>query len=95
MVSNIERFACGVIVLVVLGLAVPVGAAGPGSIIGWGDQVFGPTGKLTAIAAGQTHSLGLKSDGSIVAWGNNEIGRCNVPSPNTGFVAFGGFLLKP
>ena len=48
MVSTMKRFACGVIALVVLGLAVPVGAAGPGSIIGWGDQVVGPTGKLPA-----------------------------------------------
>ena len=31
--------------------------------------------------------LGLKADGSIVAWGYNDYGQCNVPSPNTGFVA--------
>ena len=31
--------------------------------------------------------------GSIVAWGKNNYGQCNVPSPNTGFVAIsaGGF----
>jgi alpha-tubulin suppressor-like RCC1 family protein len=33
------------------------------------------------------HSLGLKADGSIVAWGYNEYGQCNVPPPNSGFVA--------
>ena len=26
-------------------------------------------------------------DGSIVAWGRNEFGECNVPAPNTDFVA--------
>ena len=42
---------------------------------------------LVAIAAGGYHSLGLKANGSIVAWGNNIIGECNIPAPNTGFVA--------
>jgi alpha-tubulin suppressor-like RCC1 family protein len=37
--------------------------------------------------AGEDHSLGLKADGSIVAWGRNQEGQCNVPAPNTGFVA--------
>ncbi|NIM51884.1 MAG: hypothetical protein GTO22_22010, partial [Gemmatimonadales bacterium] len=41
-------------------------------------------------AAGCEHSLGLKSDGSIVAWGWNDYGQCDVPSPNTGFVAVAG-----
>jgi hypothetical protein len=31
--------------------------------------------------------LGLKSDGSIVAWGINGRGECNVPAPNSDFVA--------
>ncbi len=28
--------------------------------------------------------------GSIVAWGRNNHGQCNVPPPNTGFVAVAG-----
>jgi hypothetical protein len=45
------------------------------------------------VAGGDEHSLGLKSDGSIVAWGYNWYGQCNVPSPNTDFVAIaaGGY----
>ena len=38
-------------------------------------------------AQGKLSSLGLKDDGSIVAWGNNGNGQCNIPEPNTGFMA--------
>ena len=34
---------------------------------------------VTAIAAGEYHSLALKKDGSVVAWGQNKNGECNVP----------------
>jgi alpha-tubulin suppressor-like RCC1 family protein len=64
-------------------------AAQSGSIIGWGDQVVGGdmSGRFVAVAAGGYHSLGLKNDGSVVAWGDNSDGQCDVPAPNTGFVA--------
>ena len=80
--------------LAVAGLGAPaVRAEGPsGSVVGWGRQVVGVdlSGPFVAVARGDAHSLGLKSDGSIVAWGDNEDGQCNVPSPNTGFVAVAG-----
>jgi hypothetical protein len=43
-----------------------------------------------AVAGCYQHSLGLKTDGSIVAWGYNYSGQCDVPEPNTGFVAVSG-----
>jgi hypothetical protein len=36
------------------------------------------------------HHRLLKNDGSIRAWGYNANGQCNVPAPNTGFVAVAG-----
>ena len=31
--------------------------------------------------------MALKADGTTVGWGSNTYGQCNVPSPNSGFVA--------
>ena len=63
-------------------------------IVGWGSQVVvDPSvfdGGLSAIAGGYEHSLGLKPDGAIVAWGGNDDGQCDVPAPNTDFVAVAG-----
>ncbi|MCK4342147.1 MAG: hypothetical protein KAY37_10555 [Phycisphaerae bacterium] len=33
---------------------------------------------------------GQDGDGSIVAWGYNNYGQCDVPAPNTDFVALAG-----
>jgi hypothetical protein len=42
------------------------------------------------VAGGGVHSLGLKADGSIVAWGRNDDSQCDVPAPNSDFVAAAG-----
>jgi alpha-tubulin suppressor-like RCC1 family protein len=42
---------------------------------------------LTMGIIGQTHA---QSVGSILAWGNSGSGQCNIPAPNTGFVAIAG-----
>lgn len=75
-----------VIVLFLFGMGLQAEA---GSIIGWGSQVVGVdlSSGFVRLAAGWEYSLGLKEDGSVVAWGNNQYGQCNIPSPNTGFVA--------
>jgi hypothetical protein len=44
-----------------------------------------------AVAVGKAHILALKSDGTVLAWGlDNSYGQCDVPLPNTGFVAVAG-----
>jgi alpha-tubulin suppressor-like RCC1 family protein len=39
---------------------------------------------LLGLGAGQVRG---ETDGSIVAWGHNNLGQCDAPSPNAGFVA--------
>ncbi|MDB6029218.1 MAG: hypothetical protein JWM68_5441 [Verrucomicrobiales bacterium] len=62
----------------------------------WGFNGFGETsvpGSLsgvTAIAAGNFHTLALKNDGTIVAWGNNIAGQTNIPVELTGVTAIAG-----
>ncbi len=76
--------------------AAPSLAQNKGAIVGWGEYVVVSQSDLTrvvSIAAGYYHSLGLKADGSIVAWGSNAYGQCNVPVPNSNFIAIaaGGY----
>ncbi len=69
-------------------------AVSPGTkVVTWGDNSYGqwtvPNGLsgVTAIAAGQYHSLALKDDGTVVAWGHNGYGVCTVPSGLSGVTA--------
>jgi Regulator of chromosome condensation (RCC1) repeat len=76
-----------------VGLLFPAGAAQAttaGSVVAWGcggganyGQCAVPaaaTSGVTAIAAGDFHSLALKEDGSVVAWGcGADFGQCTVP----------------
>jgi alpha-tubulin suppressor-like RCC1 family protein len=78
---------CCWVVAALLGAQVAQGQYTTGSIVGWGIQVVGVAENLVAVAAGSSHGIGLKADGSMMAWGDNTSGQCNVPSPNTGFVA--------
>ena len=90
-------WAFGSLLLVAVGVGLcgaSARAQDAGPIVGWGSQVVVPQSVLTdlvAVAAGAIHSLGLNADGTIVAWGWNLYGQCDVPAPNSGFVAVGGF----
>ena len=42
---------------------------------------------VTAIAAGELHSLALKNDGTVVAWGGNRCGQATVPAGLSGVTA--------
>jgi len=86
----------GLCSLVLIMLAVVIGSAhwqSEGSIVGWGEYVVveqAAVENLISVAGGEGHSLGLRSDGTIVAWGWNIVGQCDVPPPNTDFVAVAG-----
>jgi len=64
-----------------------------GSVIGWGDNLYGQTTvpsaatNVVAIAAGDFHTLALKTDGSVVAWTLNDYTQCNVPATATDVTA--------
>ncbi|HZS86227.1 MAG TPA: MBG domain-containing protein [Chloroflexota bacterium] len=88
------------------GAAPPAHAAGPlpGTVVAWGcgggldfGQCSVPAGLsgVTAIAAGDYHSLALKSDGTVVAWGcqGYDYGQCSVPAglSNVTAIAAGPF----
>jgi len=64
---------------------VNVALAAP-QVVAWGssgnNQSSVPAGLtgVTAIAAGNSHSLALKADGTVVAWGYNGYSQATVPS---------------
>lgn len=76
---------------VAAGVGHSLGLKADGSIVAWGENLFGqlnvpsPNANFVAVAAGEGHSMGLTADGSIRAWGVNSDGQCCVPSPNAGF----------
>ncbi len=68
-------------------------ASSPGTVVAWGwndsgqSSVPSDLSGVTAIAAGNGHSLALKSDGTVVGWGWNAYGQTNVPSGLSGVTA--------
>jgi predicted CxxxxCH...CXXCH cytochrome family protein len=46
-------------------------------------STLGPGSGVTAVAAGNDHSLALKSDGSVLAWGYNYYGQLGDNTTNT------------
>lgn len=56
------------------------------SVLVWGSNDSGQTSMpvqaqsgVTAIAAGENHTVALKDDGSVVAWGLNDHGQTTIP----------------
>jgi len=72
-----------------------LGLKDDGTLLSWGQYSNLPTpnANFTTIACGISHKLALKSNGMVIAWGSNIVGECDVPNPNTDFVAItaGGF----
>ena len=76
-----------------------VNATSPGTVVAWGSNSNGQTtvpaglSGVTAIAAGDAHTVALKSDGTVVAWGDNWAGQTIVPAGLSGVraIAAGSF----
>ena len=78
----------------------------PGTVVAWGagktnngnfleyGQSIIPTGLsgVTAITAGDYHTVALKADGTVVAWGGNNLGQTNVPAGLNGVTAISAGL---
>ena len=81
------------LVTLVTGNLSPAQAATPGTVVAWGDNIYGestvPAGlySVIAIAAGDSHSLALKSDGTVVAWGDNSSGQVSNRPTAPGYIA--------
>lgn len=67
-------------------ITVPPAANVAGTVVAWGKNGSGQTAvpaglsQVTAITAGESHSVALKSDGTVVAWGDNSVGQTSVPA---------------
>ena len=64
-----------------------------GSVVAWGNNIFGQTdvpsdlNDVIAVSAGGYHNLALRRDGSIVAWGLNDNGQTMVPDNATNIIS--------
>jgi hypothetical protein len=86
-----------VVIALLSTFASPLTLAAPQtSVVAWGNNDSGqrdtPPGLsgVTAIAAGNFHSLALRSNGTVVAWGcggGHDSGQCAVPPGLSGVVA--------
>src|SRR5439155_1311086 len=99
--NRFVRRLCFMGVLCATVLLFPAGAAEgapAGRVVAWGCQDGGNWGQcsipsglttVTAVAAGQYHSLALRRDGTVVAWGCglDNAGQCSVPGGLSGVTA--------
>ena len=63
------------------------------TVVAWGYNGYGQTtvpaglSGVSAIAAGEYHTVAVKADGSVVAWGYNGYGQTTVPAGLSGVTA--------
>ena len=57
-----------------------------------GDFIYASSWENTSCGDGNWgyYWYGLKADGSLPVWGQNDYGQCDVPGPNSGFIAVAG-----
>jgi len=81
------------VVSVAIGKNHVLGLQGNGTVVGWGDNMYGKRSipaevtNVIAIAAANDHSLALRADGTVVAWGRDAWGETIVPDGLTNVVA--------
>jgi hypothetical protein len=57
------------------------GTTNTGSSPNWGQSIVpSGLGSVTAVAAGESHTVALKQDGTVACWGNNAYGQRTVPT---------------
>lgn len=67
------------------GLLAAPQAHAAGTVVAWGNNMWGQTnvptdvGNVVGVAAGAMHSLALRDDGTVVGWGYNADRRAAVP----------------
>src|SRR4051794_29847354 len=61
-----------------------------GVVVSWGTQTiplsFYQARRITAVAAGSTHTIFLRSDGTVATLGDHYYGQTTVPTSLTGIV---------
>ncbi len=88
-----SRQLCTVLLFLFLALSATMFCRAAGTVNAWGADDVSQTdvppglGNVTAVAAGESHSLALKTDGTVVAWGYNFSGQTSVPAGLSNVVA--------
>ncbi len=73
--------------------ATTLAVAMPGTVVAWGSNAQGQTtipaglSGVTAITAGEGHTVALKNDGTVLAWGWNANGQTTIPAGLSGVTA--------
>ncbi len=79
--------------LFILALAIFIPSQALAQVVAWGRNAEGQTtipaglSGVTAIAAGNGHTVALKNDGTVVAWGFNGNGETTIPAGLSGVTA--------